>query len=61
VFTEPLPSNGRFFWLHYSGFQASFLIVFESFEGEYAEIMVIFFQNKESRLEKLPTDRAKEK
>jgi hypothetical protein len=23
VFTEPLPSNGRFLWFHYSGFQAS--------------------------------------
>jgi hypothetical protein len=29
VFTEPLHSNGRFFWLHYSGYQVSYYTAFK--------------------------------
>jgi hypothetical protein len=35
VFTEPLPSNSHPFCFHYSGFQASWHIVFESFWSRY--------------------------
>jgi hypothetical protein len=50
VFTEPLPSNGRLFWLHHLSFQALEAICRHANTQRTRWSNTPFFQNKESRL-----------
>jgi hypothetical protein len=38
MFIEPLPNNGRLFWLHFSSFQESFHSSFESLH-QHVQVM----------------------
>jgi hypothetical protein len=47
LFTEPLSSNGRLLWLHYSGLQASCHII-KMYIESYAFLLGVVYQVKDN-------------